>query len=66
MLLPLIGPQDRLSQDLPVVAHDVELSRRDVEGGCSGGCGYLGSERVVRREVRLAQPAAVDVDAVAG
>jgi len=59
------APGPAVAGDLPVVAHDVELSRRDVEGVCSGGGGYLGSERVVRRKIRLAEPPAVDVDAVA-
>src|SRR5690348_3514583 len=60
------APGPAVAGDLPVVAHDVELSRRDAEGGCSGGTGYRRSERVTGREVRPGEPPAVDVDAVAG
>src|SRR5215471_6603076 len=60
------APEAAVAGDLPVVAHHVELSGRDVKGCLPGGRENGTPELVVGREVRLREPPAVYVDVVAG
>ena len=56
------APETAVAGDRPVIAHHVELPARDVEWVLPGGTRYPGPERVVWRQVWLAEPPAVDVE----
>src|SRR5579871_1041447 len=54
------APEAAVAGDRPVVAHHVELPGRDAKWVLPGGAGYRGPERIMWRQVRLAEPPAVD------
>src|SRR5262245_56229236 len=56
------APEAAVAGDCPVVTHHIELPARDVKWVSPGGTGYRRAERVVWRQVWLAQPPAVDVE----